>query len=120
MGYSGIHCPECQSKELQKKRRTGQRYQVIFSDEGLRTGEYRYYKLYCRKCHYEFYCQERCIYDEQNKIVMRSVVSEETFNKASMRRPGLEYIGTTASEYTILIAAGADHLYALKQLSSNY
>lgn len=120
MGYAGIQCPECQSNELQKKRRAGQRYEIILSDEGLRIGEYRYYKLYCKKCHFEFCCQERCIYNEQNKIITRSMVSEETFNKASLRRPGLEHIGTTASEYTILIAAGAEHSYALKQLASNH
>jgi hypothetical protein len=120
MGYAGIQCPECQSKELQKKRRAGQRYQVILSDEGLRIGEYRYYKLYCQMCHFEFCCQERCIYGEQNKTITRKVVDEETFKKADLRRPGSEYIGTTASEYTLLIAAGADHPYALKQLTSNH
>jgi hypothetical protein len=119
MGYSGIQCPECQSNELQKKRRVGQRYQIILSDEGLRIGEYRYYKLYCRKCRYEFYCQERCLYSEQNKTILRNVVNEEAFHKASMRCPGSEYIGTTASEYTLMIAAGADHPYAFRHLSSN-
>jgi hypothetical protein len=47
------------------------------------------------------------------------MVSAEAFEKADLRRPGLEYIGTTASEYTLLIAAGADHPYAFKQLTYN-
>lgn len=117
MGYSGIKCSECKAKELQKKRRAGQRYESILSDEGLRIGEYRYYKLYCKRCGYEFCCQERCIYSESNRT--RKMVSAEAFEKADLRRPGSEYIGTTASEYTLLIAAGADHPYAFKQLTYN-
>jgi hypothetical protein len=117
MPFFGMKCPQCQSHHLQKKRRTGVRYQEIVSDTGLRTGEYRFYKIHCYDCKTEFYCQEGHYYDSEvkEKQIQKFLVTEEEFLKAKMHKPGLERIGSTVSQYTLMIAASADCSYALKQ-----
>lgn len=119
MPFFGMRCPQCRSRNLQKKRRPGIRYQEILSETGLRVGEYRYYGLRCHDCKYEFYCQERHYYEtgEQEKQIQKQIVAEEEFLKVPVHKPGLERIGSTASQYTLMIAAGADHPYALKRLN---
>lgn len=118
MPFFGMKCPQCRSRHLQKKRRTGIRYQEILSDTGLRIGEYRYYKIHCHNCKSEFYCQERHYYepDEKEKQIQKLLVTEEEFLKAQTHKPGLEKIGSTVSQYTLMIAAGADHPYALNRV----
>ncbi len=117
MPFFGMSCPQCRSRHLQKKRRNGVRYQEILSDTGLRTGEYRYYQLYCHDCKAEFYCQERHYYDPDEKQVQKLLVTEAEFLKAKTDKPGREKIGSTVSQYTLMIAAGADCTYALNKLA---
>lgn len=116
MPFFGMRCPQCRSRNLQKKRRTGIRYQEVLSDTGLRIGEYRYYEIHCHDCKAEFYCQERHYYDlaEKGKQIQKCLVTEEEFLKAKTHKPGMEKIGSTVGQYTLMIATGADHPYALK------
>lgn len=116
MPFFGLRCPECRSRELGKKRRCGVRYQEILTDTGLRIGEYRFYGIRCYECKFEFYCRERHLFEESDKQIQKLVVNREEFEKAKPNKPGTERIGSTASEYTLMIAAGADHPYALKYL----
>ncbi|WP_303674803.1 hypothetical protein [Vampirovibrio chlorellavorus] len=120
MAFLGMHCPECNSKEdVHRKRRTVVRYAQVFDDKGIAIGEFRYYHLHCRRCESMFFVQERCLYDTQDMHSEKFIVPEEIFQKASLNKPGLAHIGTTASEYTLMIAAGADHPYALRRLAYN-
>lgn len=116
MAFFGMRCPQCRSRELGKRRREGVRYQEIINDTGLRIGEYRYYGIRCYECRFEFYCQERHHFDEPDKKIQKRIVSEQEFLKAKTTKPGTERIGSTASEFTLMIAAGADHPYALRYL----
>jgi len=118
MAFFGLRCPQCRSQELGKKRRCGIRYKEMLTETGLRIGEYRYYGIRCYDCKHEFYCQERHYYakDEGEKQIQKLVITEEEFLKAHPQKPGTERIGSTAGEYTLMIAAGADHPYAMKYL----
>lgn len=120
MAFFGIQCPECQSKKkVHRRRRSGIRYAQFFDDAGLAVGEIRYYQLHCHHCETLFYLQERRLYEAPENLSQQNIVPEEVFQKASLHKPGTARIGTTASQYTILVAAGADHPYALKHLRLN-
>lgn len=119
MPFFGLRCPQCKSRELGKKRRCGVRYEELVTDTGLRIGEYRFYGIRCYDCKYEFYCRERHLFDEIDKQIQKLIISEEEFVKAKPHKPGTERIGSTAGEYTLMIAAGADHPYALRHLQTS-
>lgn len=116
MPFFGMSCPQCQSQRLQKKRRSGTRYQALFSETGFRTGEYRYYPLQCQTCKQALYCQERYDYEAPYKQTLKSFVEADVYFKANTQKPGYEKIGTTVSQYTLMIATGADHPYALRRI----
>lgn len=119
MPFIGIRCPECRSRHLQKRRRSGVRYQEIINDTGLRVGEYRFYHLRCMECRFEFFIKDKHLYNQEKYegyITPKQVINESEFLKASQHKPGSERIGSTASEFTLKIAAGADRPYALKYL----
>jgi hypothetical protein len=120
MAYFDVSCPECNSKEkVRRKRHSGIRYEQFFDDTGLADGEFRYYHLHCYACENLFYIQERHFYEAQDSTIQKSIVPEENFQKASKHKPGTVRIGTTASQYTVMIAAGADQPYALRRLAFN-
>lgn len=116
MAFLGIRCPQCRSRELKRKRRTGVRYTKITNDVGQCLGEYRYYHLECLDCGQCFYIQDRHLYEHREEITQKRIITEAEFLKASIHKPGSERIGSTASEFTLKIAAGADRPYALKYL----
>jgi hypothetical protein len=120
MAFFGVRCPECRSKEkVHRKRRSGIRYAPFFDDTGIAVGEFRYYHLHCHHCEALFYLQERRFYEATDAFSQKVTVPEEAFQKASLHKPGMARIGTTASEYTVSIAAGADRPYALNRLRFN-
>jgi hypothetical protein len=118
MAISGISCPGCCSKEkIHRKRRTGIRYAQVFDDKGIAVGEFRFYHLHCHRCDAMFFIQERKFYEAPEASSEKLIVSEEDFQKASLHRPGTMRIGNTASQYSVLIAAGADTAYAFRHAS---
>lgn len=117
MAFSGVRCPECNSKDkVFRKRRTGIRYAQVFDDYGIAIGENRYYHLHCLRCEALFFIQDQCHFDTPEKASEKIVVPEDAFYKASLFRPGMMRIGNTASQYSVCIAAGADTTYALKRV----
>lgn len=119
MAFIPVHCPECgNDKNVLRKRRTGIRYAQCFDDKGIAIGESRYYQLHCHACQTLFYLEERHFYAPEAQPEQH-VASKDEYQKASLHKPGLARIGTTASQYTLMIAAGADNPYALRRLAYN-
>lgn len=118
MGFSDITCPECRSSEkVYRKRHSGIRYATLRNNSGNITGELRYYQLHCHTCEGLFYVQERRLYGITENKLQQLIVQPEEFQKASLHRPGTIRVGSTASEYTLQIAAGADCSYALSRIA---
>jgi hypothetical protein len=120
MAFIGVRCPECRSRELKRKRRSGVRYKKIINDTDHCLGEYRYYHLECLDCRLCFYIEDRHLYEQREEVTQKRVITEAEFLKASIHKPGSERIGSTAGEFTLKIAAGADHPYAIKYLEMIY
>lgn len=119
MAFSGIGCPNGHShKHVFRKRRSGIRYTQYFDPSGIAIGEFKFYQLHCHACETLFYLQEQHCYATPEASPKQWIVSEAVFQKASLHKPGTLQVGTTASEYSITIAARADHPYALRQLRS--
>lgn len=109
MAFYGLSCPNCQTQPLVRKRRSMIRYKELLSDTGLRIGEFRYYCITCSHCHHYYYLQEKFFYQTQEgQFTVKTLVSENAYQNATLFRPGTERIGTTASEYTRRISIGAD------------
>lgn len=116
MAFSDVSCPECHSPEnIFRKRHSGIRYATLRDHTGVTIGELRYYQLHCHTCEALFYLQERRFDDVAENELQKLIVQSEEFQKASLHKPGTIQIGTTASEYTLMIAAGADRSYSLNR-----
>lgn len=115
MAFLNISCPVCQIQgKAYRKRRSGIRYAPIFDSANRTIGEFRYYELRCHQCETLFYVQERRLYEASDKPAVQIIVPQEVFEKASFHKPGDIWIGATVSDYSVKIASGADHPYALK------
>lgn len=117
MAFLSKCCPFCHATSLRRKRRTSVRYRVAFNKTGQPVGEYRYFLLQCYQCLKECALQKKKIYlafDQycgKSGTAQQQVVDRRYYHQADAHPPGKDYIGTTASQYTLRISAGADRYY---------
>jgi hypothetical protein len=114
---SGLTCPNCSSDKIDRKRRSQARFQAGF-DNGNHTAETRYYPGQCYACAEEFYYRVDRFLDDPAHPGLIYHATEEEYRSASPYKLQPEKRHTTASEYSIRAASGADrdYLERLEQL----
>jgi hypothetical protein len=106
----GLSCPECSSEKVRRKQRSQARFKAGF-DNGNHTAEVRYYPGQCYECGCVFYYRIDRFLDDPKHPGLIYHATEEEYSSASPYKLQPEKRHTTASEYSIRAASGADFNY---------
>lgn len=113
MPLLSLPCPKCSSERVRRKQRSQARYAAGF-DNGNYNADAYYYQGICYECSTSFYYMIiRCLDDPEHPGLIYYATEEEYWN-ASPYKLQPEKRHTTASEYSLRAASGADRGYLNK------